>query len=244
MEILYVVNNEFRTVFVDATIRETHRASALITEHPVAEGADITDHIRPENPGLTAEVHITNTPIRSPNVDGAVGSARAVDLEYTSPRLSEGAKGDSEAEPAEYEDSTFNNRANVLQFDGEFDRVQTVFDVLVELMNTGTRLTIVTSMREYDDMVIADIEAPRDAASRHALTITLEFRHIRTVATEVVNAPEPLESRAERNRRRGNQDAEDEESGEASSLAANLLEEGTGINLLHSNRPNGNSLFR
>ena len=37
-----------QSLFFDATVRDSHEASATITEHPVEEGADISDHIRPD----------------------------------------------------------------------------------------------------------------------------------------------------------------------------------------------------
>jgi hypothetical protein len=46
----------------DASVREGHRKSAVITAHPVEEGADISDHIQRERDSLEVNVIVTNDP--------------------------------------------------------------------------------------------------------------------------------------------------------------------------------------
>jgi hypothetical protein len=50
-------------ITVDATMQETHAAEAEVTEHPVEQGANITDHIRPKLKRYTIDGIISNTPI-------------------------------------------------------------------------------------------------------------------------------------------------------------------------------------
>lgn len=245
MEILYEVPGEVRVVVFDATVRENHGVSAVATEHPVARGANISDHVRPERRRLSAECHVTNTPLRSPNVDGASGEISALELSTTRRQFSRYAKAKSGGgvDLAETEETAQTVQANVLQFSTDFDRVQTVYDLLDLLCTTGTEITVVTSLRQYDSMVIVDVGAPRDAGSRNAVLFTLEMVEISFAEMELVGTPEPLETRAERRNRRGSQGAEEEE-GESRSLAAAMVEDWGGVNLINSTRPNGNSLFR
>lgn len=47
----------------DITCREDHALSASITSHPVEQGVEISDHIRPEPVSLTLEQIVSQTPL-------------------------------------------------------------------------------------------------------------------------------------------------------------------------------------
>ncbi len=47
----------------DCSLSETHSSEATITEHPVEEGADITDHIRLGHAMIDLNGLVTNTPL-------------------------------------------------------------------------------------------------------------------------------------------------------------------------------------
>jgi hypothetical protein len=246
MELLYTVNDEIRTVVFDATISENHATSAVATEHTVEQGVSISDHVRPERDRLSVEVHVTNTPVRSPNVDGASGAVRSLELSQRARPFRRLAKVQSsgEVEPAEVEETSSTVQANILQFDSDFDRVGTVYELLTRLCKEGVEVVVVTSLRQFDSMVIVDIGVPRTAEFRHSIKFTMELVEIRFAETETVATPEPLETRAERRQRRGAQGAGESNSEEERSFAAALLEDYGDVDLIHSNRPNGNSLFR
>lgn len=57
---------EIGDVWVDVSIRESHEATADVTLHPVEEGTDIADHIRPEPRTIQIDGLVTNTPIEVP----------------------------------------------------------------------------------------------------------------------------------------------------------------------------------
>jgi hypothetical protein len=236
MELLYTVNDEIRTVVFDATISENHATSAVATEHTVEQGVSISDHVRPERERLSVEVHVTNTPVRSPNVDGASGAVRSLELSQRARPFRRLAKVQSsgEVEPAEVEETSSTVQANILQFDSDFDRVGTVYELLTRLCKEGVEVVLVT----------VDIGVPMTAEFRHSIKFTMELVEIRFAETETVATPEPLETRAERRQRRGAQGAGESNSEEERSFAAALLEDYGDVDLIHSNRPNGNSLFR
>jgi hypothetical protein len=52
-------------VTVDASISETHMREADITDHPVEEGSDITDHYRARPRSLQLDGRVTSTPIET-----------------------------------------------------------------------------------------------------------------------------------------------------------------------------------
>ena len=59
-------------VTFDATEREAHVGTALVTEHPIETGGNVTDHVRAENDTLALDILITNTPLSEKSHD-AVG---------------------------------------------------------------------------------------------------------------------------------------------------------------------------
>lgn len=48
---------------LDATLSEIYRGDATVTDHPVEEGADITDHIRRQPERVDIEAQVSNYPI-------------------------------------------------------------------------------------------------------------------------------------------------------------------------------------
>lgn len=53
------VDFDYESLLLDGTISEGYDTEATATEHPIEEGADITDHVRPSLKRLTLEVIVT-----------------------------------------------------------------------------------------------------------------------------------------------------------------------------------------
>ena len=79
--------------------------------------------------------------------------------------------------------------ANVLQFDSVFDRVRSIYDELLVLKDAGTLLTIDTTLRQYENMVLRNVSAPRRVEDGNAVTFTLDFQQIRFATAKRVPAP-------------------------------------------------------
>ena len=65
------------TIWIDVAISEKHSLAADVTEHPVEEGASITDHVRPQPRTVELEGLVTNHPLELPL--SHAGAARATD---------------------------------------------------------------------------------------------------------------------------------------------------------------------
>jgi len=64
-------------IVVDASVRESHESEAKITDNPIEEGADVTDHVRIMPKRLTMDGVISDTPITLAvisNVSGLIGT--------------------------------------------------------------------------------------------------------------------------------------------------------------------------
>lgn len=215
LEIAYTrPNGEAKSLVLDVAISEQHRSSATATEHPVEQGVNITDHIRPEADELTLEGFVSNTPIRQPdsNMDGVTGSKEAVDL--FEPALAEfqanrHSVGDHKNNAGLGRPAGPRRTATVLTFSGLFDRARSVYDELRAICASGTLVRVVTSLREYDSLAILGIEVDRDAGSANALPVSITLRRIHVVQTQTIAAPLPREPRAHRRENAGNQPTSD-----------------------------------
>lgn len=170
-------------IFFDATVSENHSSSLTLTDHPVEEGAVVTDHAQSNPDELTINGIISNRPIvvlaslnARPSVQGGDPAARAEDAFR------------------------------------EFER----------LKNTVTLLFVSTEIKDYEDMIIVDVIAPRDASTRHILDITLKLRKFRKATVESVEAPEPVEPVHKAKRKRGKQQMK-EASPEVNEKSGSLL---------------------
>jgi hypothetical protein len=57
---IFEQDNRDNVVEFDASVSEQHDGSSTVTDHPVEDGVDITDHVRKEPDGLTMNVIVSN----------------------------------------------------------------------------------------------------------------------------------------------------------------------------------------
>lgn len=193
IQISYSTGGVLAVIEFDATISATHLAGSDVTEHSVEAGVNVTDHIRPRVDRLTLDCFVTNSPIRVPktNLGGATGGVGPLDLEVpTTTELPISVPGVGAAlKGAGLLNGTSVVKATVLQFNGDFDRVGEVYHELKTLQETATLLTVVTDLREYEDMVIEELTVPREVGDGDAAHFQLGLKHIRFATAKVVPAP-------------------------------------------------------
>lgn len=193
----------------DLTISESHEATAEVTEHPVEEGSKIADHVHLNPRTLSLEVYVTNTPS---NDLGGRGVRESLELQYPrySPplaptpgslfRAAKNAVGGlvdllSGGQPPA--------KVTVLLFPEEFDRVQETHATLTDLWERKVTMTVVTSTKNYDSMVLTRVSLPRDHGG--GASFNLDLKHITTVTTATVKAPQPAEKRGAPGQNKGSQ---------------------------------------
>jgi len=71
------------------------------------------------------------------------------------------------------------------------DRADMAYAELQRVMNDGELVSIVTTLREYENMAITELSVQRDVANGNVLNASISAREIRIVTTESVDAPEP-----------------------------------------------------
>lgn len=188
MILSYLAGGSLVLIEFDATIREEHTGVTTVTEYHVERGADVADHARPENDRITCDVVVSNTPIRVPttNTDGVSGGFGPQPLSVPTithlPKLLPGVGFAESLIPQSIETTA----VEVLSFDGTMNRIQSVFNELTLLRKSTTLVNISTPIREYVDMVVRSVTAPRTSGDGSCVTFTFVATEIHFVDSEIV----------------------------------------------------------
>jgi hypothetical protein len=152
-------------ITVDATMQETHTFEADITEHPVEQGANITDHIRPKLKHYSIDGIISNTPIGPTGDLSDALHTGALALGVTLPTF-----------PTSYD-------ADLARSAGSTTRAKAVFEKLIALMDAAETITIHTPLKDYASMALESISVVRDQhLSSGAIRFMAVCKEVRTVA--------------------------------------------------------------
>lgn len=217
-----------KILWFDVVTEEGQNRSAEATEHPVEEGVDVTDHVRPKVPRITLATFVSNTPISNKvEVAARIGGMQGIGTK----RLIGAQPGDltghelvvpSYDPPLQPTPGSLLNaalgaisslltskkqyKAQTLTFPTEFNNVKEVHDELIGLIETSQRVSVATSNRTYANMVIEDCSMSRTADTGTGATIHLEMKEIRVVSALSVTAPKPApDSNADARKNKGAQ---------------------------------------
>ncbi len=188
MIVSYLAGGALVSIEFDATLREEHSGATTITRYNVETGSKPTDHARSENPRVTFDVIVSDTPVKVPktNRDGVDGGFSNLEINtperISIPRLLPGVGAIASLIPPH----NVTTAVQVLNFDGEMHRTRSVHDELQLLRESATLLNLSSPLKEYTDMLIETVTAPRTAADGSCITFTVVCSKIRFVDSEVV----------------------------------------------------------
>lgn len=194
-------DSSYPIVEFDLTLSESHTFSAEVTDHPVEVGTNVADHIRPDPKMLSVEVYVTNTPIVETG-GGRAGELSNLELDVPKfeppiePTIGSAFRLAGKAVGAVVDAITGGPpaiKSQLLTFPEVFDRVKEIHDILKDLHERGVTSTVLTSTQEYTSMALVAVGYPKKEAGGAAFT--LDFKQVRTVTSETVSAPKPLEPR-------------------------------------------------
>lgn len=151
---------------IDATLNEIHSAQAEVTEHPVEQGSDISDHVRPKPVELKIEGVVSDTPLDSALLGIATRSLPPLGL-------------------AAQAASSITNLLAKSSF------ARGAFDTLRKLRDAGQPLTIFTPYRTYTSMVMTDLQVIRDTQGGEGMHFTAAFKQVLTVQSATVQVQLP-----------------------------------------------------
>jgi len=158
---------------IDAAPVETHSLNSATTEHPVEEGADVTDHIRILPDMLTIEGVVSDTPI----------GAAAIERENASVFLTEVTGGAVTA------DTPLRGIPS-----------DDAFSILKDIRAKREPVEIITNIATYRNMVMVNLSVPQGPAD--ALRFRATFQEIQIVRTERTAVPVEV-PRAQKKSKRG-----------------------------------------
>lgn len=166
-------------ITLDASIKETHKSTVEITEHPVEDGAVISDHARTKPAEITIEGMISNTPVTRDQETRIIENA-GVQIETTSVQDAIlGAPGYAEQ----------------------------IFAQLETLRDTHKLMDVTTGVKSYTNMGIVSLEIPRDAKSGDAIFFSISLKEVRLVKNQTTTQVVAAEPKAKKKVSTGKQPA-------------------------------------
>ena len=150
------------TYVIDASITESHTYESQVTEFPVEQGSAISDNVRPMPISVTIEGIVSDTPI---GIMADLRNNEHGDQAFlpTTDAATAKARGDLQSAPS-------------------IDALA----AMLAIRDARQPVPIVTSLASFDNMVLINLEVPRDATTGYALRFTATFKQITIVTNQRV----------------------------------------------------------
>lgn len=165
---------------LDAVLEESPEYTADVTQHPVEEGPEVSDHIQLKNPTLRLRGTISNTPLDLATSVGnllAGGLAVVSSSQARSNILNTGLQQGAGIIGAKLLGRSANG-ANALA--GAADAIART--ILLNAYEQRRPFDVVTKRQKYEDMVIERLSFPRDQNTGFQLVFEIELIHLRIVS--------------------------------------------------------------
>lgn len=243
-------------VVFDAVTEISPEDVATPTTHPVERGVNIADHVRDEPARITIGATMANTPqitdsdAATSDLDIVVhavpnGSTASIDLEVPTPPIQPDLAGLVTAgvgalgkaifggpkatvnEPGTARE--FHLQAKAIQQSSPRSRIRDVYEKLIEAKESHALVTIITRDREYFDMLITRVAAPRTVEKGSATAFELDFERIRVADSETVESPQPAEARGKTTKNKGGQATGTKDPAGAQQIESTLSGIGTAV---------------
>jgi hypothetical protein len=166
---------EFKGPFVlDITYNESVQLEADVTQFPVEDGPDVSDHIRIKPVVVTIDGFVSEAPLNlEASYQGLVSAAGGLVGNLA------GGFGNAVGKVA-------GGFLGGQLFGGSQDPAQIARDALEDLFNKRAPVTLVTKRKVYTDMVMTSLSFPRDQESGTGLKVQMRFQKIVIVKAQTV----------------------------------------------------------
>jgi hypothetical protein len=185
------------SVAVDAVLREVHHLAGEATTHPVESGSDISDHYRPAPRAVELEGVITDTPIGIPGSHAS--GAKLVQHTFEIPKELFGMR----LGPIPISIAGPSQQGSVTTFSATMERVRATWEDFEAMFAERKVITVVTSLRTYDDMVLTELEVDRKPGSYRFHAFAQQITTVQSGRSRA--APVPAVKRAVPKVDKGNQ---------------------------------------
>lgn len=180
------------TITIDAVKEETHTLANTVTDHPVEEGFNVSDHSRPEPDVVTLQCFISNTPLSQEQQTRAVQEG-SVQFETTAVQSGTNVGG------------TVVGGTEIGAIDG---RGIDAFKKIKKLRDEGTLIKVVTTLKTYggtptEGMTIQSLTIPRTSKNYDGLEFSVTLKQIRIVRNRQTTDVKPKEKQVEKKKHQG-----------------------------------------
>jgi hypothetical protein len=177
-------NVEQEILKLDAALNIGHDTQTTPTEHPLEDGASISDHIIRKPAILSIEGIVTDDPISI--VASALGAVSGIPGS-----LIGGVAG-----------SVVSGAISALGsalLEGDGRRSVNAYETLLNLQKEGIPLTVVTGLKTYTNMVLFGLNVPQSSRNSNALQFSAKLKKIEIAVSETVIVPKEAISNTARN---------------------------------------------
>lgn len=219
------------SLIADIVLGSKDERTSEATDHPVENGADITDHVRQLPDRLTLEIGQTQTPIEP--IEGF--SDQQVELQVRKSLFQPGgllAVTSAVGAAADAIVGAITGKKDdvlktlVLVADSEVDRVNEAHDKLIEVKQKAYPVTFTFKGRVYPNFLVTMVGLSRNAGEAGFGRFTVEARSFRTVETGAAELPDPADLRAKAASKRGKKPSKALSDAEEEVVKKSLLSQG------------------
>jgi hypothetical protein len=187
-----------QTLELDVDLQESHDLASDITEHPVEEGVDVTDHVRPRLRRVTIEGYVSDTPwITNPGV-GEVAEFKSIEIQLPPKPMQLSLSGGLAAGVSAIGEAVFGPKppmkAMILTLDDVKSRKRAIYDALEDVRLNARICRVLTSLHEYESMLIEQVVPTRTPGDGTGAKFVVTLKEIERVSSDVTVAPEPAET--------------------------------------------------
>jgi hypothetical protein len=194
----------------DVLMNESHEATSVVTEHPVEEGQSVVDHVRPEPDRLSLTGYVSAKPLfRNPGAEDFMAFEQIeLDLPEKDSPFARGQLTRGITSAIENAIDPLPTKATVIAYTDLPPRPREMYERLRDARDNVRIVRIETPIREYENMVIERLAAPRSADDGTGATFQIDLKNIRRVTSRTVQAPVPAEPRGQLTQSQGSKSAE------------------------------------
>lgn len=153
---------EIGGISIDATISDEHTSACDLTENPVEEGANVTDHVQLKPVELTIEGVISDTPLDFGILNNLItGNFGAI---------KDTAKGIAG------------------NFTGQTTRSTEEYNKLLDLQRKREPFKVVTGLKVYENMILVKLSVNRNATTGKSIHFKADLKQIRIVSSKTAKS--------------------------------------------------------
>ncbi len=169
---------------IETTMTEEHRSTVVPTDHPIEEGTTVADHVQIRPDEVTIEGVISEAPLTFAATVSGLATAGSAALGAKAA----GGLGLGSAIGTQVGAIVGGSIGGLLSQSNE--RIKDHLDFLRELQKKRIRFDLVTKLHRYRNMILTELQIPRDATTGRSLRFIARMREIQLVKSDFVFLPE------------------------------------------------------